>query len=106
MIASREGLRRSMEKRLWVVTMQEIYEGYLYVSASNEEAARDLAWTSLGRGREPRAVGHGYLISAAAIGDPETLSETLEELSDTGPDVDEDDPAFAEREHVPEHWDP
>lgn len=94
-----------MSKRLWIVTLQEIYEGYLYVSARNKETARDLAWTCLFRDLEPRGVGHGYMVSARAIEDPGD-SEELQELRDSGPDADEDAPAFAQLEHVPEYWDP
>lgn len=100
------GLTACMEKRLWMVSLQEIYEGHFYVVARTAENARDLAWTHFGHGGEPRSVGHGYLVSASPVGDPEALSEAMGELCDDGPDADEDDPAFAQLEQVPKHWDP
>ncbi len=43
-------------KRIWVVYIRQIFEGYFYVAASSPQMARRLAWAHFADGHELRGL--------------------------------------------------
>jgi len=84
-------------KRVWFVNIQQIYQGYFFVTASSSELARRLAWAHYEKGNEPKGIGShpGYLVEAIEEKEPQMI------VAEEDIDVDEDNPEYAMLDEVP-----
>lgn len=88
-------------KRVWVVTIEQIYDGHFYVAARSKEAARRLSWAHFQKGNELRSVNTrpGYLVKVGKVNGPQAA---LYAALEGGVDTDEDDSEYAALAPVPE----